>query len=93
MSALEGRAGMQMASANVSQRGSLSRGHEFWLKATEQFMVGSAVILDARTISMTNDMLRRTTAEFFGTFWLTFGGCGAAVLAAAFPVLGIGFAV
>ena len=30
--------------------------------------------------------------EFFGTFWLTFGGCGSAVLAAAFPQLGIAFA-
>ena len=29
-------------------------------------------------------------AEFFGTFWLVLGGCGSAVLAAAFPVLGIG---
>ena len=37
------------------------------------------------------DMTRRAAAEFFGTFWLTFGGCGAAVLAAAFPSLGIGF--
>lgn len=37
------------------------------------------------------DTTRRATAEFFGTFWLTFGGCGAAVLAAAFPQLGIGF--
>ncbi|WP_428485072.1 aquaporin Z [Rhodopila sp.] len=35
-------------------------------------------------------MSRRVTAEFFGTFWLTFGGCGAAVLAAAFPAVGIG---
>src|SRR5215469_10050762 len=34
---------------------------------------------------------KRATAEFFGTFWLTFGGCGSAVLAAAFPGLGIGF--
>jgi aquaporin Z len=34
---------------------------------------------------------RRVTAEFFGTFWLVFGGCGSAVLAAAFPQLGIGF--
>jgi aquaporin Z len=33
----------------------------------------------------------RATAEFFGTFWLVFGGCGSAVLAAAFPNLGIGF--
>ncbi|MGX5774273.1 aquaporin Z [Methylorubrum zatmanii] len=40
---------------------------------------------------MDHDTLRRTTAEFFGTFWLTFGGCGAAVLSAAFPELGIGF--
>lgn len=36
-------------------------------------------------------MSRRLGAEFFGTFWLVFGGCGSAVLAAAFPALGIGF--
>lgn len=36
-------------------------------------------------------MQRRLTAEFLGTFWLTFGGCGSAILAAAFPGLGIGF--
>ncbi|GAA0697918.1 aquaporin Z [Dyella sp. SG562] len=35
---------------------------------------------------------KRLTAEFFGTFWLVFGGCGSAVLAAAYPDLGIGFA-
>jgi len=34
---------------------------------------------------------RRAAAEFIGTFWLVFGGCGAAVLDAAFPNLGIGF--
>ena len=34
---------------------------------------------------------KRSVAEFFGTFWLVFGGCGSAVLAAAFPGLGIGF--
>ena len=34
---------------------------------------------------------KRTIAEFIGTFWLVFGGCGSAVLAAAFPSLGIGF--
>jgi aquaporin Z len=39
---------------------------------------------------MHDDMARRVTAELFGTFWLTFGGCGAAVLAAAFPSVGIG---
>jgi aquaporin Z len=37
-------------------------------------------------------LTKRTLAEFFGTFWLVFGGCGAAVLAAGFPALGIGFA-
>ena len=37
-------------------------------------------------------MTRKLSAEFFGTFWLVFGGCGSAILAAAFPALGIGFA-
>jgi len=36
-------------------------------------------------------LTRKLTAEFIGTFWLVFGGCGSAVLAAAFPELGIGF--
>ena len=36
-------------------------------------------------------LARRCAAETIGTFWLTFGGCGSAVLAAAFPELGIGF--
>ena len=34
---------------------------------------------------------QKYAAELIGTFWLTFGGCGSAVLAAAFPELGIGF--
>jgi aquaporin Z len=38
------------------------------------------------------NIAQRLGAEFFGTFWLTFAGCGSAVLAAAFPDLGIGFA-
>ena len=33
---------------------------------------------------------KRAVAEFLGTFWLVFGGCGSVVLAAAFPQLGIG---
>lgn len=33
---------------------------------------------------------KKATAEFLGTFWLVFGGCGSAVLAAAFPNVGIG---
>jgi len=40
---------------------------------------------------MDSDMSRRMVAEFFGTFWLTSGGCGAAIFAAGFPNLGIGF--
>jgi aquaporin Z len=36
-------------------------------------------------------MIRKLAAEFIGTAWLVLGGCGAAVLAAAFPQLGIGF--
>jgi aquaporin Z len=40
---------------------------------------------------MNSDMQRRLAAEFLGTFWLVFGGCGAAVVSAAFPQLGIGF--
>ena len=39
-----------------------------------------------------NNTFKKWAAEFVGTFWLTFGGCGSAVLAAAFPDLGIGFA-
>ena len=35
-------------------------------------------------------MTKRATAEFIGTFWLVLGGCGSAVLAAAFPDVGIG---
>ena len=38
------------------------------------------------------NLSKRCLAEFLGTFWLVFGGCGSAVLAAAFPNLGIGFA-
>ena len=37
-------------------------------------------------------IVQRGIAEFLGTFWLVFGGCGSAVLAAAFPELGIAFA-
>ena len=33
---------------------------------------------------------KRAMAELFGTFWLVFGGCGSAVIAAAFPNVGIG---
>ena len=35
--------------------------------------------------------MKKLMAEFFGTFWLVFGGCGSAVFAAGYPDLGIGF--
>src|SRR5689334_3105766 len=35
-------------------------------------------------------LAKRAAAEFMGTFWLVFGGCGTAVLAAAFPNVGVG---
>lgn len=41
---------------------------------------------------MLSTLFQRCTAEVFGTFWLVFGGAGSAVLAAAYPTLGIGFA-
>lgn len=36
--------------------------------------------------------MRKLLAEFFGTYWLVFGGCGSAIFAAGYPTLGIGFA-
>ena len=41
---------------------------------------------------MEHSTFKKWAAEFVGTFWLVFGGCGSAVLAAGFPGLGIGFA-
>lgn len=35
--------------------------------------------------------MRKLVAEFIGTYWLVFGGCGSALISAAFPHLGIGF--
>jgi len=35
-------------------------------------------------------IMKKLFAEFFGTFWLVFGGCGSAVFSAAYPELGIG---
>src|SRR5690606_9750462 len=45
-----------------------------------------------RRVDLEGVMLAKLAAEFLGTFWLVLGGCGSAVLAAAFPELGIGFA-
>ena len=38
-----------------------------------------------------NGMMKKGVAELIGTYWLVLGGCGSAVLAAAFPDVGIGF--
>jgi aquaporin Z len=46
---------------------------------------------DRERKEVTLPLSKRAIAEFIGTFWLVFGGCGSAVLAAAFPGLGIGF--
>jgi aquaporin Z len=42
------------------------------------------------TLAMEGNMSGKGLAEFLGTFWLVLGGCGSAVLAAAFPEVGIG---
>src|ERR1700729_1778552 len=55
----------------------------------------TAARLDTKTekeAGIPMSLFKRSVAELFGTFWLVFGGCGAAVLAAAYPALGIGFA-
>src|SRR6195256_1982885 len=49
----------------------------------------SAALIRNRGLAM--HLGTRAVAEFLGTFWLTFGGCGSAVIAAAYPELGIGF--
>ena len=43
-------------------------------------------------VTLKEYIMKQYGAEFLGTFWLVLGGCGSAVLAAAFPGLGIGFA-
>ena len=58
--------------------------------ALESGIVGFLIDTGKRGFCM--PLSKRAFAEFIGTFWLVFGGCGSAVLAAAFPNLGIGFA-
>src|SRR4026208_1153100 len=41
-------------------------------------------------MTTSTSLVRRCSAELLGTFWLVFGGCGSAVIAAAFPGVGIG---
>jgi aquaporin Z len=49
------------------------------------------LVFQESSLEDTMNLSKRAIAEFLGTFWLVFGGCGSAVLAAAFPQLGIGF--
>src|SRR5438046_10740864 len=49
-------------------------------------------LVPRRVCAKEADVFPKLSSEFLGTFWLVFGGCGSAVLAAAFPTLGIGFA-
>lgn len=58
------------------------------MRAVQRGVVWATSIRDGRVIMSSN--VKKWSAEFLGTFWLTFGGCGSAVLAAAFPEIGIG---
>jgi len=48
--------------------------------------------LTIKSINLNYFIMKKLFAEFFGTFWLVFGGCGSAIFAAVYPELGIGFA-
>src|SRR4051812_39514615 len=48
-------------------------------------------LVPRRVCAKEADVFPKLSSEFLGTFWLVLGGCGSAVLAAAFPELGIGF--
>jgi aquaporin Z len=56
------------------------------------FAQARGIKVNSRYVNLAGElMLKKLFAEFIGTFWLVFGGCGAAIFAAAFPDLGIGF--
>lgn len=65
----------------------------FIYMVTHGFFLIYIRILNTKIICLFNEvnMARKLAAEFFGTFWLVFGGCGSAIFAAAYPELGIGF--
>lgn len=58
------------------------------LSAVAQWLRGNASL--QRGTDLGAFMFKKLSAEFLGTFWLVFGGCGSAVFAAAFPDVGIG---
>ena len=53
-------------------------------------MPRKTILIGDSTGRTTMDQLRKYAAEAIGTFWLTFAGCGSAVIAAGFPAIGIG---
>jgi aquaporin Z len=67
-------------------------------KVISELNVGSMAVSVIKLLASCNtkvsegcmSLAKRSIAEFIGTFWLVFGGCGSAVLAAAFPNVGIG---
>src|SRR6478609_7506437 len=62
------------------------------MDAIESVMSHSPALINLFRISRIMQLAKRLGAEMFGTFWLVLGGCGSAVLAAAFPHVGIGLA-
>src|SRR5215467_6250307 len=80
----------------VLWRDSASRGQNYSDPAFEvdqlnptNGLSGNGRELAAKGVGMS--LAKPCAAEFFGTFWLVFGGCGSAIFAAGFPQLGIGF--
>lgn len=59
--------------------------------AADQHLRLHPFLTTEKAINTMHTTFQKCSAEFLGTFWLTLGGCGSAVLAAAFPQLGIGF--
>ena len=57
-------------------------------KEISRFVTGKRLVGVRKSFPMS--LNKRVTAEFIGTLWLVFGGCGSAVMAAAFPQVGIG---
>ncbi len=62
-----------------------------WSKGIYRSGEERAMIETKGAIGVEEGVVRRVAAEFFGTFWLVLGGCGAAVLAAGVPGVGIGY--
>jgi aquaporin Z len=64
--------------------------HQAGLLAASQSLAAALATLAPRQLVYKEQYMKKYGAEFLGTFWLVLGGCGSAVLAAAFPQVGIG---